>query len=130
MGMRLKVLLLAAALPLAACKQQPSSELPGAVNAERIVAANPDEWLSYGRTYDEQRHSPLDQINQSTIKDLGLAWFADLDTSRGQEATPLAIDGKTMKNALDEAGQQTHIMSVVGHDSATCYAQKKSPPCP
>ncbi|WP_292684018.1 PQQ-dependent dehydrogenase, methanol/ethanol family [Novosphingobium sp.] len=92
--MRLKVMALAILLPLAACKQQPSSELPGAVNAERILAANPDEWLSYGRTYDEQRHSPLDQINKETVKDLGLAWFADLDTARGQEATPLAIDGK------------------------------------
>ena len=37
----------------------------------------------------------------------------------------LAIDGKTMKNALDKAGHQTHIMSVVGHDSKRCYAQKK-----
>jgi Domain of unknown function (DUF4338)/DDE_Tnp_1-associated len=37
----------------------------------------------------------------------------------------LALDGKTMKNAIDEAAQQTHIMSVVGHDSARCYAQKK-----
>src|SRR5437899_6449629 len=27
----------------------------------------------------------------------------------------LAIDGKTMCNALDEQGQQTHVMSVVGH---------------
>lgn len=36
----------------------------------------------------------------------------------------LALDGKTMKNALDEAGQQTHIMSVVGHASKTCHAQK------
>jgi hypothetical protein len=42
----------------------------------------------------------------------------------------VAIDGKTMKNALDEAGQQTHILSVVGHDSKTCLAQKKSAPCP
>lgn len=87
-GMRLKVALLALALPLAACKQQPSSEMPGAVNAERIIAANPDEWLSYGRTYDEQRHSPLDQINQTTIKDLGLAWFADLDTARVKRPRP------------------------------------------
>ena len=37
----------------------------------------------------------------------------------------LAIDGKTMKNATDEAGHQTHIMSVVGHDSKTCHTQKK-----
>ncbi|MBN8500355.1 MAG: PQQ-dependent dehydrogenase, methanol/ethanol family [Sphingomonadales bacterium] len=92
--MRWKALAMAMLLPLAACKQQPSSELPGAVNAARIIKADPNEWVSYGRTYDEQRYSPLDQINQSNIKDLGLAWSADLDTARGQEATPLAIDGK------------------------------------
>jgi quinohemoprotein ethanol dehydrogenase len=92
--MRLKLIVVAAILSLAGCKAQPSSELPGAVNAARITAANPDDWLSYGRTYDEQRNSPLEQINQDTVKDLGLAWFADLDTARGQEATPLVIDGK------------------------------------
>jgi len=43
----------------------------------------------------------------------------------GAEDTALAMDGKTMKNAIDETGAQTHIMSLVGHDSATCYAQKK-----
>ena len=37
----------------------------------------------------------------------------------------LAMDGKTMKNALDEDGRQAHIMSLVGHASKTCYAQKK-----
>ena len=42
----------------------------------------------------------------------------------------LAIDGKTMCNALDEQGQQTHVMSVVGHETKTCYTQKKWAPCP
>lgn len=37
----------------------------------------------------------------------------------------LAMDGKTMKNAVDTNGAQTHILSVVGHTSRTCYAQKK-----
>jgi alcohol dehydrogenase (cytochrome c)/quinohemoprotein ethanol dehydrogenase len=92
--MRWKLFAVIAILSLAGCKQQPSSELPGAVNTARIVAADPNEWLSYGRTYDEQRFSPLDQVNQSNVKGLGLAWFADLDTARGQEATPLMIDGK------------------------------------
>ena len=41
----------------------------------------------------------------------------------------LAIDGKTMCNALDDQGRQTHIMSVVGHHTKTCYTQKKSAPC-
>ena len=42
----------------------------------------------------------------------------------------LAMDGKTMKQAVDAQGQQTHILSVVGHDSLACHAQKKSVPCP
>ena len=41
----------------------------------------------------------------------------------------LAIDGKTMRNALDEDDRQTHIMSVVGHQSKQCYTQKKSVLC-
>jgi hypothetical protein len=48
----------------------------------------------------------------------------------GARDAALAMDGKTMKNALDEAGRQTHIMSLVGHDSANCHAQKKSVACP
>ena len=41
----------------------------------------------------------------------------------------LAMDGKTMKNALDPDGNQNHIMSVVGQESKRCYAQKKWAPC-
>jgi hypothetical protein len=48
----------------------------------------------------------------------------------GVKDDALALDGKTMKNAIDAAGQQTHIMSVVGHDSKTCHTQKKSAHCP
>lgn len=44
----------------------------------------------------------------------------------GAEDQSLAIDGKTMCNAIDEQGQQAHIMSVIGHESAQCYTQKKS----
>jgi alcohol dehydrogenase (cytochrome c)/quinohemoprotein ethanol dehydrogenase len=59
-----------------------------------LAAANDDaDWLTTGRTWDEQRFSPLKEINTGNVKQLGLAWFADLDTSRGQEATPLVIDG-------------------------------------
>jgi hypothetical protein len=41
----------------------------------------------------------------------------------------LAIDGKTMRNAIDAEGHQTHILSVVGHQSKLCYTQKKSVLC-
>jgi len=42
----------------------------------------------------------------------------------------LAIDGKTLCNALDAEGRQTHVLGVVGHQTHTCYTQKKSVPCP
>jgi len=42
----------------------------------------------------------------------------------------LAVDGKTMCNAVDDKGQRTHIMGAVGHQSALCHTQKKSVPCP
>ncbi len=47
-----------------------------------------------------------------------------------QHDQSLAIDGKTMCNALDEQARRIHIMSVLGHESAVCYAQKKSAPSP
>ena len=49
--------------------------------------------MTYGRTYSEQRFSPLAQITADNANLLGLAWYADFDTDRGQEATPLVIDG-------------------------------------
>jgi hypothetical protein len=42
-----------------------------------------------------------------------------------QQDESLAIDGKTMCNAIDDQGYQTHIMSAVGHQSKNCYTQKK-----
>jgi hypothetical protein len=44
----------------------------------------------------------------------------------GQQDESLAIDGKTMCNAIDDQGYQTHIMSAIGHQTKTCYTQKKS----
>ena len=43
----------------------------------------------------------------------------------GTEDESLAIDGKVMCNAIDKDGRQVHIMSVVGHESKSCYTQKK-----
>jgi quinohemoprotein ethanol dehydrogenase len=50
-------------------------------------------WLMYGRTYDDHRFSPLNQINEQTIGKLGLAWSRELGTTRGLEASSLVQDG-------------------------------------
>ncbi len=83
---------LAASLVLAGCSKSESAT--GGVTEAMIVSPPDGEWLTYGRDYGEQRYSPLDKINLDNVKDLGLAWSADLDTARGQEGTPLMIGGK------------------------------------
>ncbi|HSM03465.1 MAG TPA: hypothetical protein VK858_02540, partial [Longimicrobiales bacterium] len=54
------------------------------VDDARLASADQDreDWLTNGRTYREQRHSPLRQIDEASIARLGLAWFADMDTIR------------------------------------------------
>lgn len=51
-------------------------------------------WAAIGYSYDEKRYSPLDQINHDTVANLGIAWYADLPDARGQQATPVVVDGK------------------------------------
>lgn len=83
--------ILIGALTLSGCGQN-----PGDIDAERLLGANSDNanWITYGRTYDEQRFSPLADINERNINELALTWYADLDTARGQEATPIVINEK------------------------------------
>ena len=70
---------LLAPLLLVACQNQAGD--PAAPDA----VANAD-WNNIGFDAKEQRHSPLDQINESNVGELGIAWFKDLPDARGQEA--------------------------------------------
>jgi len=81
-----------ALIALLSCGAAPSTR---ASDAGRIVNADrePGAWLSHGRTYDEQRFSPLDAINRATIGGLGLAWSHATGDNRGMEATPIVADG-------------------------------------
>jgi quinohemoprotein ethanol dehydrogenase len=70
-----------------------------AVDGKRLRAAdspaNSGEWMSYGRDYNEQRFSPLKQIDATNVSRLGLAWYADLAERGGSyETTPIEVDGE------------------------------------
>ena len=98
-------------ITLTACDKKVATETPPAtpvteavsaapppvaqVNARRLVEADkePGNWMSYGRTYSEQRFSPLQQVNADNVNELGLVWSYDLNTERGIEATSIVVDG-------------------------------------
>ena len=73
----------------------PAVPHPAAVDQQRLANADkdPGQWLTVGGTWKEQRFSPLTQINDKNVRRLGLAWYSDLDTYRGVEATPVIVDG-------------------------------------
>jgi quinohemoprotein ethanol dehydrogenase len=63
------------------------------VDASRLMAPAAGDWVMDGRTYDGNRYSPLELINENNVDQLGLIWYDELETMRGVEATPLAFDG-------------------------------------
>jgi len=67
----------------------------GEVNEARVIseAAEGDNWLLNGRTFDEQHFSPLQQITDKNVSGLGLAWFLDIDSGMGIVAEPIVVDG-------------------------------------
>jgi quinohemoprotein ethanol dehydrogenase len=81
--------IVACVLAIAACTTNRDAD-DAALRAADADAAN---WITYGRTYSEQRFSPARQIDEQSVGRLGLAWSLDLGTLRGLEATPLVMDG-------------------------------------
>ena len=66
----------------------------GLIDDARIqnTDSEPGSWLSYGRDFEEQRFSPLTQINKGSVERLGLEFEFDLYTNGALEATPLMVD--------------------------------------
>ena len=82
------------ALLLLSCFGQTPTGIAAIDGAKLSAEGDGGDWAAAGYNYDEQRYSPLTGINVSNVGSLGLAWFVDLPDARGQEATPIVIDGK------------------------------------
>ena len=66
------------------------------VDDARIVRAlhgEPESWLTYGRTFEEQRFSPLARIDRARVSRLGLAWAKDLGVRHRVQGSPIMVDG-------------------------------------
>ena len=89
----MKIYLLVIATALMSLASHANSQ-PAAQTVNESSIMNPrGEWLSHGRTYREQRFSPLDSVNRDNVDELDLVWSFKFDTARGMEATPIVHDG-------------------------------------
>ncbi len=79
------------ALLLISCSDREVDHAVPTTPAIEIIANS--DWPVHGLDHGEQRFSPLRAINRDNVAKLGLAWFFDLPGGRGQEATPLVVDG-------------------------------------
>jgi quinohemoprotein ethanol dehydrogenase len=82
----------AASLILASCQSGQGGRGAEKAHAQMLDSSSGENWLGYGRTYGEQHFSPLRQINDGNVNQLGLAWA--LDIGAGNTVTvPIAVDG-------------------------------------
>jgi len=69
----------------------------GAANVDQArlksADAEPQNWFTLGRDGNQTYFSPLSTIDASNVDRLGFAWSYDMGTARGQEATPIVVDG-------------------------------------
>jgi quinohemoprotein ethanol dehydrogenase len=123
---------------VSACGGKPSSApavRPVAdVDAVRLGKADsePENWYTGGRDKDGTYYSPLKRIDSGNVRRLGFAWQYDLGTRRGQEATPIVIDGIMYTSgtwgyvyALDAATGK----ELWRYDPHAAYAAARNPCC-
>ena len=77
-----------AAAPLLAAPLPPQEKEFVPVTEEMLLDPDPADWLMVHRTYDLTGYSPLDQINQSNVGQLKLAWMRAMDVGPQELRTP------------------------------------------
>jgi quinohemoprotein ethanol dehydrogenase len=65
------------------------------VTNERVLAesASGENWFLKGGNFRGEHYSPLDEVNDRNVGNLGLAWSTELPMKDGTATTPIVVDG-------------------------------------
>ena len=85
------------------------------IDDERLKHPKVGEWITYNGSPNEQRYSPLDQINDKNVPELKLAWRFPTNSTRGLEATPRLTTSQQAfcPHSFGTLGSQLQICSPV-----------------
>jgi alcohol dehydrogenase (cytochrome c) len=78
------------ALLIAACSLEAHAQTADEI---KNAASTPQNVLTYGMSYSQQRFSPLQEINRDTVKRLVPVWSYSMNNNTGEESQPLIYDG-------------------------------------
>jgi quinohemoprotein ethanol dehydrogenase len=91
---RLLLAAFGAAAAISCSTNQPVSQGGGdAIPRGRVEKAGAGEWTLHGNDSNEQRYSTLKQVNVDTVRNLGLAWTADMPERSSWQGTPIMVGG-------------------------------------
>ncbi len=85
----ISILLIMGVLSMAGLAQ--TREFPP-VTQQMLENPSPDDWLMLSRTYDEQRYSPLNQINTRNVNEVRMTWTRGLPAGT-QQTIPIVYQG-------------------------------------
>jgi PQQ-dependent dehydrogenase (methanol/ethanol family) len=91
-GARIAALVLAGSASIAALGGSATAQPFAPVTDATLANPDPSDWLMFNRTYDEQRFSPLDQVNKGNVAQLRMVWSRGLPNGT-QESVPLVYRG-------------------------------------
>jgi len=109
-------LLAAGTVAPAAFAQQAVQNFKPVTSAE-LANPSPNDWLSFSRTYDDQRFSPLNQITARNVNQLRTAWVRGLPVGT-VESTPI-VRGGIMYIMTSTGGIQAQWRLNLGIQPAT-----------
>jgi alcohol dehydrogenase (cytochrome c) len=70
-----------------------ASTLPAQVTDQQLSEPPGKNWLSYGGSYDSQRHSELDQVKLSNVGSLVTQWAFHINGGAPMQSVPIAVNG-------------------------------------
>lgn len=113
---RLAALPVVALLMAGACgrsEHDAEAPSPGAsAAAGQVIVGGGKDWPYSGGDSGATYYSRLNTVNRSNAASLGLAWQFPLHTNRGQEATPIVIDGVMVTSST--AGRVLALNAATG----------------
>ena len=70
-----------------------TNEVPGPPQAKSSQKHSDRDWPVYGGTPENNRYSPLKQINRANVQQLTVAWTFDTEETGGLQTSPIVVDG-------------------------------------